>query len=496
MKEGGCPKGGFQCGDGRCLSRSRWCDGQLDCRGGEDEKEQVCLLPQGGPIADFFNITASTVTSCQLCVCQQPDQHCEAPTQPAPHTTVLPLCPTVSLLPSHTQTLTPHTTSFTADVTLTSHLLPSPLHPLHTLQASLNSHTSLTSHTPHTIQTSRNSHPPQTSHNSHISLTQHTLQTSHNTHTSLTPHTSQHILFTSRGVERYQYETRKGEALSYRYQGVHGGGSNHEGRGASYQPYTGQGAGSHQYHTEGDTDPYQYPKGHQYQAQQHQGHQQEERQQTEHQKGHQGYQHLEGHQARHQKGHQGYQHQKHQAEHQGHQHQTGHQVHQHQIGHREEHQHERDHQGTPNQTIQEVKSHQSHAKQGAESYQHHESQQEGKSYQHQQPGGSQGQSGRGERIGGDGLSQRRQTRQEVREEEVMSGTSSSKTHHHHHDYHYQNLSSLCYCELGTQLKCPNTSFTQIPQHILGDITFLNVKSRGGLRLDSVTMARYPTLITL
>ncbi|KAG7161902.1 Suppressor of tumorigenicity 14 protein-like [Homarus americanus] len=40
--QAGCPKGGFQCSDGKCLPRSRWCNAEVDCDDQEDELEDEC----------------------------------------------------------------------------------------------------------------------------------------------------------------------------------------------------------------------------------------------------------------------------------------------------------------------------------------------------------------------------------------------------------------------------------------------------------------------
>lgn len=57
---------GLQCGDGSCVWESQWCDGTVDCRGGQDEAN--CVRVQG---SDFLLQIYSTQTRSWRTVCAQ-----------------------------------------------------------------------------------------------------------------------------------------------------------------------------------------------------------------------------------------------------------------------------------------------------------------------------------------------------------------------------------------------------------------------------------------
>ncbi|XP_042234596.1 uncharacterized protein LOC121874508 [Homarus americanus] len=70
--QAGCPKGGFQCSDGKCLPRSRWCNAEVDCDDQEDELEDECLLRQSTKPSEKTNFPKFSITFCHLCVCPLP----------------------------------------------------------------------------------------------------------------------------------------------------------------------------------------------------------------------------------------------------------------------------------------------------------------------------------------------------------------------------------------------------------------------------------------
>ncbi|XP_066946778.1 uncharacterized protein [Macrobrachium rosenbergii] len=81
--QAGCPKGGFQCSNGQCLPRSRWCNNKTDCKGGEDELSEACWQNDDQPSyngsLDYF----ANYEDCDLCYCNVPDTgECMPPIEP------------------------------------------------------------------------------------------------------------------------------------------------------------------------------------------------------------------------------------------------------------------------------------------------------------------------------------------------------------------------------------------------------------------------------